>query len=106
MSIKNDAGFILNVLYNKRVKNRNEKIGGKDIIRESEWDENRVYNALDYLCESSLVKIVRSPHTPYKLLLIHANGINLIEKEGEFERHFEMGFNFGIINFKWGAKER
>lgn len=107
MAIRKDAGIILNVLYNKRVQNRDERISSSKIIEESEWGGNRVLDALEYMEEKNLIHVgFKSSDGGWELITIIAEGIDLVENNDKFQKHFEMGVNLGLLSFRWGTKER
>lgn len=107
MGIKGDAGILLNYIYNKKVEDGSKQISSAELIEKSGWEQHRVYTAIDYLCGKRYVLILSSQLNKIKSVGIISEGIDLIEKEDEFKRHFgfEVGVP-GVFKFNWGASEK
>lgn len=107
MSIKQDAGIILNVLYNRKIGGNKEQISSSKIISESGLDGVRIMNALEYLKEKGLISVGFMPlDGVWKVIKITALGVDLVEDRKEFKKHFEIGVNLLLVNFRWGGEER
>ena len=110
MTIREDSGKILLYIYKC-------KIEGKEIphsnlsFEETDWNKDRLNNAIQYLIESKFVdgNIIKGPgSTKVQAAFIYdltPPGINIIETESDFKQNFGFTVNLGLIQINWGVQE-
>lgn len=109
MGIQKDAGEILALLYKDKIEGRGVK-QGNEIQKETEWEEIRINNALEYLVGKGLIegKSIKTMGSSLAVFVhnkgMTSYGIDIIEDQEKFKGTFGFGFNLGIFNFSWKSK--
>ena len=111
MGVQKDAGELLLFFYNELVNNEKNSVGTQNVLDETKWNGNRVNLAYDYLNDLGILKGIGSIGNingaqMFSIIRLFPEGINIIENEPEFKKHFGFGVNLGLLNFSWGVSEK
>lgn len=111
MGIQNDAEEILVYSYK-------QKLEGKGVSEQAElekitgWDRNKVIFAMEYLIRKGLMMgkvegAMGHVSTAFAYFNdISPDGIDVIENQKKFEKHFEHTIDLKFYKFSWGSRER
>lgn len=109
MTIREDSGNLLLYIYKFKIDGK--EIPRKDqLLTETDWNENRLNNAIQYLIESKFVSggiqtLVGSSKIVANVGNITNLGIDIVEKQPEFKQNFGFTVNLGVFQFNWGKQE-
>lgn len=110
MGIKEDAGELLILSYNRYTKGKT--VESVELPKLTKWDSERINTAFNYLKDAKLIKVWEGIGSTnglwnFSILGLRPLGINQIEDKKGFKKHF--GFEIGIplvFKFSWGASEK
>ena len=111
MGIQKDAEEILVYLYRERVAGKSIP-QQEEIIKITKWDSIRVILALKYLVNKRWVygeDIQTMGEVVEDLIMINdisPEGIDVIENQKEFKKHFNHIIDLKFYKYSWGASER
>lgn len=112
MIIKQDAGKLLAHIYDWKIKQNKGYMSNKDILETINWSSNRINNAFDYLYNEKHINAVITMGKykgvkNFTITAIFSNGIDIVEDESKFKRHFEISGGIpGFLKIKWGVSEK
>lgn len=111
MTIKEDSGKLLATLYKWKQEGREMSNSKNELLEETHWNKNRLYNAIQYLINSEFVEghvIKGLGSTNVQDVIINditSSGVDKVEHQSEFKKTFGFTVNLGLIQFNWGAQE-
>jgi hypothetical protein len=112
MSIQKDAGELLVYVYNQYVQSVRWTTR-ENVKTETKWDTGRIDNAIEYLKDSELIKIIlylgdaKSDSYGFGITGLTPQGINIAENKQIFKSTF--GFEIGIpgvFKFSWQGEKQ
>lgn len=111
MGIQKDAGELLMYVYEKYIES-SRSISTNDVINEIGWKATRMNNAIQYLRDLDILKIVYlSGNTEGMMNFIiyglHHSGVDIIENKDKFNTTF--GFEVGVpgfFKFSWTQEKK
>jgi hypothetical protein len=110
MSIKEDSGNVLAILYKCKTKD-NEMPNPDQLLNELGWNHERLYPAIQYLTECKFIDgdILKTQDSTkvqdVYIKDITSLGIDTVEDEHNFKINFGFAVNLGVIQFNWGKQE-
>jgi hypothetical protein len=111
MTIKEDSGKLLATLYKWKQEGREMSNSKNELLEETHWNQNRLYNAIQYLVNKGFVEgdvIKGLGSTKVQDVTIDdltPSDIDIVEQQSEFKQTFGFTVNLGLIQFNWGAQE-
>ncbi len=109
MTIKEDAGEILLLIYNDFIDNNNS-ITPKSVLDITKWEGHRIDLAIKYLRDIGAVEFIFTMGNVdgvqnFIIRGLLPVGINIIENESKFEDTFGFNVKLPFVNFSWTRKK-
>jgi hypothetical protein len=111
MTINEDSGKLLARIYIWKEEGHEMSNSKNELLEETRWDKNRLYNAIQYLINSKFVEshvINGLDSTNVQDVIINditPSGIDIVERRSQFKHTFGFTLNLRIIQFNWGWQE-
>ncbi len=111
MGIQKDAEELLVFIYKRKLAGEEMPIE-KELLDITGWDKHRIFIAIEYLVNIGFVKGQSLKGTgttvtqfAYVSDILPA-GIDLLEDDEKFEKHFQHTIDLGIYKFSWGRTKK
>lgn len=108
MGVKEDAGELLVYLYKRYLEG--EHTNQAEVIKETQWNANRINVAFNYLKDLGTLKCAISLGNDNGVhnFFVHGlnpAGIDFIENKKQFKTHFNHTIDLKLYKFSWGREE-